>query len=198
MSTGAIIGIIVAVVVVLALVAFALRSRSRSTRLREQFGGEYDRVASDRSKREAERELLDRERRHAELDIRPLSAAQREDYTTRWARVQEKFVDQPGPAVEEADQLITALMADRGYPVDGDNEQRVADLSVRHASTVEHYRTAQSVRAKHTGDGDASTEELREAIVRYRSLFQDLLSDDTKSTDEPTAEHYARDGHNHR
>ncbi|MBM7772300.1 hypothetical protein JOD54_002504 [Actinokineospora baliensis] len=177
MSTGAIIGIVVAVVVVVALVAVALRAQARSKHLRERFGGEYERAVHASSKREAERELLQRERRHAELDIQPLSAAERESYTARWSLVQAKFVDQPGAAVEEADQLVSAVMAKRGYPVDGDQDQRVADLSVRHSSTVEHYRLARSVRGKHTGDGDASTEELREAIVRYRALFDELLAD---------------------
>ncbi|GAA3053446.1 hypothetical protein [Actinokineospora globicatena] len=183
MSTGAIIGIVVAVVVVVALVAVALRAKARSNHLRSRFGDEYDRTVHASSKRDAERELLDRERRHAEYDIRPLSPAEREDYTARWSLVQAKFVDQPGAAVEEADRLVTALMADRGYPVDGDDDTRVADLSVRHSSTVEHYRVAQSVRAKHTGDGDASTEELREAIVRYRSLFDELLADGTDTAE---------------
>ncbi|RLK54116.1 hypothetical protein [Actinokineospora cianjurensis] len=177
MSTGAIIGIVVAVVVVVAIIAVALRAKARSNHLRDRFGDEYDRTVHASSKREAERELLGREKRHAELEIRDLTPAEREDYTSRWSLVQAEFVDRPGAAVDEADRLVTALMSDRGYPVDGDHDQRVADLSVRHSSTVEHYRLARSVRAKHTGDGDASTEELREAIVRYRALFDDLLSD---------------------
>ncbi|SES37132.1 hypothetical protein [Actinokineospora terrae] len=177
MSTGAIIGIVVAVVVVVAIIAVALRAKARSSHLRDRFGDEYDRTVRASSKREAERELLGREKRHAELEIRDLTPAEREDYTSRWSLVQAEFVDRPGAAVDEADRLVTALMSDRGYPVDGDHDQRVADLSVRHSSTVEHYRLARSVRAKHTGDGDASTEELREAIVRYRALFDDLLSD---------------------
>ncbi|GAA2993578.1 hypothetical protein [Actinokineospora diospyrosa] len=183
MSTGAIIGIVVAVVVVVALIAVALRAQARSRHLRDRFGGEYERAVHASSKRDAERELLERERRHAELDIRPLSAAKRESYTARWSLVQAKFVDQPGAALEDADQLVSAVMAERGYPVDGDHDQRVADLSVRHSSTVEHYRLARSVRTKHTGDGEASTEELREAIVRYRSLFDELINDGLDKSD---------------
>ncbi|GLZ42922.1 hypothetical protein [Actinokineospora sp. NBRC 105648] len=197
MSTGAIIGIIVAVVIVLALVALVAKSSMRSKHLKERFGGEYDRALSEHpKKKEAERELAEREKRHAQLDIKPLSAAERERYTREWAAVQEHFVDRPGEAVEEADSLVTALMADRGYPTDGDHEQRSADLSVRHASTVEDYRTAHEVRARHAS-GDVSTEELREAIVRYRKLFSDLIADgadDNGDTYEADAA-AQRDGH---
>ncbi|WP_018684200.1 hypothetical protein [Actinokineospora enzanensis] len=176
MSTGAIIGIVVAVVVIIALVAVVVRSQTHTRRLRSRFGGEYERLLREHPKREAERELVEREKRHAQFELRTLSADERERYTADWAAVQERFVDRPAEAVEEADRLVTALMADRGYPLDGDADQRFADLSVRHSSTVEHYRLAHAVRLRQDA-GDVSTEDLREAIVRYRSLFQDLLGD---------------------
>ncbi|PPK68869.1 hypothetical protein V5P93_001241 [Actinokineospora auranticolor] len=191
MSTGAIIGVIVAVVIVVALVALVVVAQSRSRHLRARFGDEYDRALRERPKREVERELAAREKRHASLDIRPLDPAARERYTKAWAGVQERFVDRPAEAVAEADRLVTELMAERGYPVDGDHEQRFADLSVRHSSTVEHYRQAHGVSTRLAGkDGSVSTEDLREAIVRYRSLFQDLLGDgvDVRGADVRDAE----------
>ncbi len=174
MSTGAIIGVVAAVVVVLVLVALLAKERSRRKHLRDRFGPEYDRTLSEQPRREAERELAEREKRHATLDIKELSPESRERYTREWAAVQERFVDHPTQAVDEADRLVTELMAERGYPTDGDPQQRFADLSVEHASTVDNYRTAHGVHARKDTE-EVSTEELREAIVRYRSLFDDLL-----------------------
>lgn len=192
MSTGAIIGIVVAAAVVLVLVALLARSRARSRHLRERFGPEYDRAVAQGSRREAERELAGREKRYSELDIRALDPAARERFTHEWTAVQEQFVDRPGAAVAEADRLVTALMAERGYPTDGSFDQRLADLSVQHASTLEHYRAAHDVRALHDAN-QASTEDLREAMLRYRALFEDLLgpanttdTTDTTDTDRPT------------
>ncbi|MGQ0840568.1 hypothetical protein [Actinokineospora sp.] len=174
MSTGAIIGVIVGVAIVVVVLAVLAKAQLRRKHLREQFGSEYDRTVREQPRRAAERELADREKQHSQLDIKPLSTTTRERYTQQWALVQEQFVDRPGPAVEEADRLVTVLMGERGYPTDGDYEQRVAVLSVEHASTLDHYRAAHDIRSRH-GQSQVSTEELREAMVRYRALFEDLL-----------------------
>jgi len=173
MSTGAIIGVIVAAVVVVAL-GWLVWTQVRRRRLREQFGPEYDRaIESGDGTRAAERELLQREKRHNEYDIKPLPPAERERYTKQWALIQEQFVDQPGPAVTEADRLVTVVMGERGYPTEG-YDQQVSDLSVRHSSTLEHYRVAHDIKDRNE-ESQASTEELREAMVHYRSLFRELL-----------------------
>lgn len=176
MSTGAVVAIVV-VIVLLVVAAVVAVPMMRRRRLKEKFGPEYERVvesADDRAT--AERELRERERRFAELDIRPLDDASRERYGQQWAQVQERFVDDPEAAVTEADELVTALMAERGYPTEG-YEQQLADLSIEHSRTLGHYRDAHDTRLR-VGDG-ASTEDLREAMVHYRTLFEDLLRHET-------------------
>ena len=168
-----------AVFVIIALavgVALWLRSRHahRSHQLREGFGPEYDRVVErygDRSR--AERELAARERRVRKLDIRLLSPDERDRFGGAWSEVQRRFVDDPHGAVGEAHRLVKSLMATRGYAIE-DFEQRVADLSVDHAGVVEHYRAAR-ILARTNEAGNASTEDLRQAMVHYRILFADLL-----------------------
>jgi hypothetical protein len=186
MSTALIVGIaIIVVIVVGAAVALAMRAAQRRSQLRGQFGSEYDRtVKSGGSRREAEQELLDRRDRIEHMDIHPLDPAARDGYRNQWARIQERFVDTPADAMSDADQLLRRVMADRGYEPQ-DYQQRVADLSVEHSSTLEHYRAAHdiSVRAADTG---ASTEELRQAMVHYRTLFEDLLEAGADGTAEPT------------
>ncbi|SDD71296.1 hypothetical protein [Actinokineospora iranica] len=177
MSTAAIIGIAVAVVVVLVVIAFAVRRQSYRKHLRERFGPEYDRTVRARPRRAAEQELADREKRHERLEIKPLSSSARERYLQQWALVQEQFVDHPSEAVKDADRLVAAVMAERGYPADSEPEQRFADLSVRHSHTVEQYRIAHQVKCRQDRS-QVSTEELREAIVRYRSLFEELVNED--------------------
>jgi hypothetical protein len=182
MSTGAIVAIIVLAVIVLAVVAWYVRTQVRRRQLRERFGPEYDRTLEDREdRRAAEQELAEREKRHEQLDIHPLSEPVRERYAQQWATIQTQFVDQPTEAVVEADRLVTVVMGARGYPTEG-YEQQVADLSVRHATTLEHYRTAHDVRDR-MDEHRASTEELREAMVHYRALFQDLLDSDVDGGD---------------
>ena len=171
--------VVIVVVAALALLLIGLAwwaSHRRRTQLRDRFGPEYDRTL-DRadSAREAERELLERQRHREELDIRPLPEAARSRYADRWSVVQERFVDAPEAAVEEADRLVTEVMRERGYPVD-DFEQRAADISVDHPDVVEHYRSGQQV-AVRSRTGGADTEELREAFVHYRALFEALLDD---------------------
>jgi hypothetical protein len=207
MPTWLIILIVVVAVAVLGAVIWLVTQEMQRKRLQQRFGPEYDRTVAEKdSPRAAQRELADRERRHKELDIRPLSASARERYAGQWARVQEKFVDQPSAAVTEADHLLVALMAERGYPTEG-YEQQAADLSVRHAKTLEHYRAANATQQEHSG---ASTEDLRDAMVHYRTVFEDLLTDgvdeEHHERDEERREqgrhdqdhHERRNGHDHR
>jgi len=163
---------VVAALVVLAVVAAGLRSR-RSHALQERFGPEYDRVAADApSRREAESELRERERRREEFDIRPLDPQARDRYRGRWQEVQAEFVDDPSAAVGHADALIQEVMRERGYPVD-DFETRSADLSIDHPQVVENYRAGHGIAVAHER-GNAGTEELRKAVQHYRSLFDEL------------------------
>jgi hypothetical protein len=164
--------IVIAVVLIGATAWMVVRRRS----LRERFGPEYDRaVAEQDSRRAAERELRARERRHAELDLRPLSEESRRRYAGSWEEIQAKFVDTPNEAVGEADRLVTQLIAERGYPTENFDDQ-LAQLSVEHARTLEHYRDAHEINLQNER-GEASTEQLRQALVHYRTLFADLLGE---------------------
>jgi hypothetical protein len=174
-GTATIILIVVALLVVAAIVFGVQAARRR--RLRQTFGPEYDRVVADTGNRtEAEKELLDRTKRHARLELKPLSAESRTRYAAAWEEVQIRFVDNPGEAVSTADELVTRLIAERGYPT-GDYDERLADLSVEHAATLEHYRDAHDI-SRRSREGDAETEDLRQALVHYRALFADLLGED--------------------
>jgi hypothetical protein len=174
MATWAWILIAVVVVVVAALVVVATRQR-RTTELRQRFGPEYDRTVEARDdRRAAEAELREREKWRAGLDIRPLPDEARARYAREWQDVQEHFVDQPSDAVMAADKLIYSVMEARGYPV-GDFDAQADLVSVDHSRVVEDYRYAHGV---HQQAGQASTEDLREALVRYRSLFNELLRAD--------------------
>ncbi|MEV4116411.1 hypothetical protein [Nonomuraea sp. NPDC049695] len=174
MTTSIWVAVVVAVVALAAVAYLVLRQQQRRSHLRERFGPEYERtVAEHDNRREAEEELLDRERRHAELDIHPLTEESRDTYANRWTEVQERFVDAPGFAVTEADQLVTEVMAERGYPTQ-DFEERLSTLSVGHAATLDHYRTAHEISGR-AARKEASTEELRQAMVHYRALFEELL-----------------------
>jgi hypothetical protein len=167
MSTGAIIGIIVAVIVVAAVVVVA-SALLRRARMRRQFGPEYDRLAKEIGPRKADAELTARQRRVEALSIHPLPAERQARYARDWAVVQEQFVDAPAQAVTAADALIWDVMRDRGYPAD-DRNASIEALSVYHARSLEGYRTTQDLRTE-----SASTEQLREALIRYRTLFEDL------------------------
>lgn len=173
---GTLIALIVAALVVVALAFFAARrsAKKRSLALRDHFGPEYDHLVAEHGDKErAERELIARKKRRQQLDIRLLSREQCERFSSAWATVQQRFVDDPSGAVFEADGLVKDVMKARGYPV-GDFEQRVADLSVEHANVIDHYRAARTL-AQANASGDASTEDLRQAMVHYRALFNDLL-----------------------
>jgi hypothetical protein len=177
MPTWAWIVVAVAVVLVLVGAAWVATIAARRRSLQRRFGPEYERTVTDApSRREAEAELREREQRREELEIRPLADAERRRYLRELDRVQAEFVDDPGAAVSEADTLIQQVMRDRGYPVE-DFEQRAADLSVDHPDVVEHYRAAHAVALRHTRH-EADTEQLRQALVHYRVLFDELLEEE--------------------
>jgi hypothetical protein len=167
-----VIGVVAAVVVLLGLAAL-LRAR-RTQNLKQRFGPEYDRAAdSAGSRRAAEADLRAREERHREFELRDLDPAAVDRYRDEWQRTQADFVDDPSAAITEADLLIQRAMRDRGYPVE-DFDQRAADLSVDHPDVVENYRSAHSI-AVSSSHGKATTEDLRRAMKRYRSLFVELV-----------------------
>ncbi|HEY1925941.1 MAG TPA: hypothetical protein VGG92_00605 [Caulobacteraceae bacterium] len=171
--------IVIAVVVVVALLiaAFVLWRRQRSGKLRDQFGPEYGRAVEETgSRRKAEAELRDRQERVAALPLRDLSSEDRARFGDGWTRVQAEFVDDPPASVVHADVLVGDVMKARGYPV-ADFEQRAADISVDHSVVVENYRAAHDIAMRHTA-GRATTEDLRQAMVHYRRLFEDLTQDD--------------------
>jgi hypothetical protein len=171
--------VIAAVVVALAIaaVAWMFAQRQRREKLRTHFGPEYDRALREAgSPQKAEAILADRARRVKELKIHPLSREQAETFAREWHRVQAMFVDDPNGAVAAADRLVTEVMSARGYPIE-DFETRAADLSVQHPRVVENYRIARALAIKRER-GEAATEELRQAVVNYRALFDDLLATD--------------------
>jgi hypothetical protein len=181
--------IAIAVVVVVALVAVAARNR-RTAMLRDRFGPEYDRVVENSDdRRAAEAGLRDRERQRAAFDVEPLPEADRLRFAGEWRDLQERFVDQPAPAAAAADSLITRVMEARGYPM-GDFDAQADLVSVDYPGTVENYRFAHAVQQRSGGE-QASTEDLREALLRYRSLFDELLrpeGDDAAGTTADQAE----------
>ena len=152
-----------------------MTSSRRRTHLKEGFGPEYDRTVSETpSRREAEAELLERQKRHDELELRPLSRETRSRYQREWDAAQARFVDDPDGAIRDADELIQSVMSERGYPVE-DFDQRAADLSVEHGDVIHNYRAAHDI-SRRSIRGEASTEDLRVALQRYRSFFERLLS----------------------
>ncbi|MEU0370911.1 hypothetical protein ABZ070_11720 [Streptomyces sp. NPDC006283] len=183
MDTTWMIVIIVVAVVVVALLALTVQRTARRRRLQERFGPEYERtVEQGASRRQAERDLAAREERHEGLQIRALPSTVRDRYARDWNGVQERFVDDPDRAVDEADRLVTALMSERGYPTEG-YEQQTRDLSVEHSRTLEHYRIAHEINSR-AGGRNTSTEELRSAMVHYRALFEELLKDGAAPSDD--------------
>jgi hypothetical protein len=168
MSTGAIVGIIIAVIVVAAIVLLG-PALLRQTRMRRQFGPEYDRLAKELGSRKAAAELTARQRRVDALGIHPLTAEQQASYDGDWTIVQKQFVDAPAAAVSAADTLIWDVMRDRGYPAD-DRNASIEALSVYHARPLDGYRQTQDIQTD-----SASTEDLRTALIRYRALFQELV-----------------------
>ena len=172
--TYIIIAVVLVVVAITAIAGVVLARRRRVERLHTQLGPEYDRTVQamgDEKKAQAE---LDERRKHVEaLNIRPLSVSERERYLADWTTVQSKFVDEPGQAIVEADRLIMQVMQARAYPI-SDFEQRAADISVNYPALVSNYRAARAIALKNE-QHLADTEELRQAMIYYRSLFEELL-----------------------
>jgi hypothetical protein len=166
-----------AVIVVAGITALIFLRKRRSERLRTQFGGsEYDRtVKEDGSRRHAEAELKERTARVESLNIRPLAPGDRARFVESWRRAEARFVDGPGGAVTEADQLLGDVMSTRGYPV-SDFEQRAADISVDHPLVLVNFRTAHEIALRQT-KGQANTEDLRQAMIHYRTLFEELVAE---------------------
>src|SRR5215469_2564315 len=174
MSAGISMVIIIVAAIVVVAIAAGVVYKGRRRRLRRRFGPEYDSLVQERgSRRKAEAELAERERRVRGLDIRPLDPATRSRYARRWTAIQEHFVDGPPQAVADAQGLVMAVMSERGYPTEGD-DQVLADLSVDHADALDHYRVAHGI-SQRAADNLASTEDLRQALIHYRALFRDLL-----------------------
>ena len=163
-------------VVVAAAIGFVTSRRRRSQKLRKTFGPEYDRVMRrEGDSRKAEGVLEFRQKRREKFPIRRLTSADRSSFALRWNEVQARFVDDPRGAVTVADSLITDVIETRGYPL-GEFDQRAADLSVDYPLIVENYRAAHEIQTLH-GEGKASTEDLRQAMVHYRLLFRELLEE---------------------
>jgi FtsZ-interacting cell division protein ZipA len=170
------IAVIVIAVIVIAAIAFVTSRKRRSQKLRERFGPEYDRVLQQEGDaRKAEGVLEFRQQRREKFKIRPLLDTDRASFDVRWKEVQARFVDDPRGAVTVADSLVTDVMQARGYPI-GEFDQRAADISVDHPRVVDNYRAAHDIAARHSA-GKASTEDLRQAMVHYRVLFQELLEE---------------------
>ena len=161
------------IVVAVALLAWFLWQQQRTRDLKSTYADEYDRTVKDLGHRRGEAELVQRRSRVRQLNIRTLTATERERYVADWRQVQEQFVDDPAGAVTRGDELVDDVMRTRGYPVT-DFDRQVADLSVDHPRVVENYRRARELASRHRR-GAASTEDLRQAIVLYRELFDDLL-----------------------
>jgi hypothetical protein len=168
--------IIVAVVVValIALATWLSYRQKQSKRLRDRFGPEYGKAVDEfGSQMKGESELKARERRVEHLDIAPLASAEAARFSEAWRSLQGRFVDNPQGVVVQAGEVVRELMLKRGYPM-ADFEHRAADISVDHPGVVQNYRAAQTI-AVRGARGEASTEELRNAVVHYRALFDELL-----------------------
>jgi len=184
--------IVIVAIIVIALIVAALlfmRRRQSSQQLQQGFGPEYERTVEERGgdRREAEAELRERQQRRDTFEIRELEPAARDRYAERWRAAQRRFVDEPAPAVGQADALVMEVMRDRGYPVADEFDQRAADVSVDHPDVVEHYRAAHDISRRATA-GDATTEDLRQAMVHFRALFVELLGNDEQPAAEPQRE----------
>jgi hypothetical protein len=172
------VGIALIVLLVAGLAGWAYSRRQRRARLQSRYGPEYDRTLQTAGKpTAAEAELKARAARVAEFKLHPITSVQADAFEREWRRVQARFVDNPEDAVREADILVTQVMTARGYPLE-DFERRAEDLSVNHPAVVQNYRTARTLAARRER-GEAGTEELRQAVVNYRALLEDLLETET-------------------
>jgi hypothetical protein len=176
-------GIAVVVVLVIGLLFWQWE---RNTRLRNQYGREYDRAVDELGRVRAQRELATRERRVRRLNVRPLTGEQRRRFSSTWEDVQAQFVDDPEGAVSRGDRLVEDVMDARGYPI-ADFDQRIADLSVHHGRVVNDYRDLREIAHRHRRH-EATTEDLRQAMVHFRNVFEEMLEDRESSQVERVVE----------
>lgn len=179
MTSTQIIVIVILVIAVIAL-AVALFFQSRTKKLRTRFGAEYDRAVGETGSRlKAEAELGKLEKRVSRYPLFPLSPADRDQFQQSWRTIQANFVDDPGNALAEADHLIVRVMSARGYPMN-DFEQRAAEISVDHAAVVHHYRAGHDIAIRQSRR-EATTEDLRQAMIHYRALFEELMQEPARA-----------------
>jgi len=189
-QTTLIVVAVVVIVAVLVITGLIWSRRRRFEHLRDRFGPEYEHaIAHEGGRAKAEAELAKREKRVSKLDIRPLEPAARLNFIDRWKEVQAQFVDDPARAVASADALLGEVMTARGYPV-SDFDQRAGDISVDHPEVVKHYRAGHDIALRHA-QGQASTEDLRQAMIHYRALFDELVNE----TDAPAVERETEAAH---
>jgi hypothetical protein len=167
----------IAAAVVLLIIAFAARRKRRRDHLQERFGPEYDRTVSDEGRRDAERRLSDVEKEHESLDIKPLTPAARDRYLEEWRQAEARFVNDPEDAARSAERVVHRVLEDRGYPTDVDTEDRAAHVAVDHPDVVERYRHGHAM--LHAENGDQETENLRKAMIDFRTVFEELVVTDT-------------------
>jgi hypothetical protein len=190
MDTRILAAILIAVVVLVVVAVLLTMRKRKSEQLRSHYGPEYERALQQHGDaRRAEAALLQREKRVEKFSIRPLPAEERQRYMDDWAAVQRRFVDDPALAITEADQLVTFVMAARGYPM-VDFEQRAADISVHYPGVVQNYRFARQIVLRN-GEGQSTTEDLRQAMIYFRSLFEELLTSPTAQRTGATYERLA-------
>jgi hypothetical protein len=161
-----------AAVLLLALVSVT-RKKRRTTHLEERFGSEYHRAVSTSGRKDAERRLSDVEHEHEELDIRPLPSAARERYLEEWRQAEIRFVSDPRDAVRAAERVVVRVLADRGYPADGDTEEQAAHVAVDHPDVAERFRHGHAL--LDSVDGSESTENLRKAMMDFRAVLDELV-----------------------
>ena len=175
-STVTMIAVGVVAVIILGAILFLAQRKQRTATLKHRFGAEYERTVEDVGDRHrAESELHEREKRVSKFEIRPLSVSERDHFVASWRMIQAEFVDQPKEALAKADDLLTEVMRARGYPTEN-FEQRSADLSVDHPSVVQNYRSGRDI-ALRQKQGQADTEDLRQAMIHFRALFDELVGD---------------------
>ena len=168
--------IVIAAVIVAAMIIWAALRRRRTNTLRDRFGDEYNRTLEAQGKRaKAEAMLEEREERVSKLEIRPLSAQERGDFSREWREVKAVFVDSPVEAVHHADRLLATIMRTRGYPM-ADFDRRYEDLTVDHGEVARHYRDGHEITLRHER-GQSSTEDLRQAMIHFEALFDDLANE---------------------
>jgi len=186
MNAGLIVLVIAAAVLIVGLLMWLMTRRRRSAAMQQHFGSEYEHRLEERGDRKAvETELRDVSKRRDALNISPLSAPARDRYTEQWRAVQSRFVDQPDQAVTEADVLVAAVMRERGYPVE-DFDDQIDMVAVDHPDVAQNYRAAHAIHLRN-GERLASTDDLRQALIHYRSLFEELLAATSSTSSGSTA-----------